>query len=522
MNIIHLGFEVGTGKPVEIPIRHMAVAGQTQESGKTTTLEALISRSGLRAITFITKRGEKSFAGGHRVPPYFRERADWVFVSSLIDATMGEKNKMIRSWLMRVCRNTKTLAEVRVNVKQNMIKARGFAESIYTEIDGYLDLVVPQLKMLPPVREVKLSDGVNVVDLSAYSTELQGLVIRSMIEHVYLNEEGVITVIPEAWEFLPEGRGSPVKLAAQELIRKGAALKNYVWIDSQDIAGVWKLALRAAPVWLIGVQREANEIKRTLENIPAGIAKPSKADLAKLTIGQFFACWSTHVVKTYVQPEWMDESTARQIAMGEAETPQRPTTAESIEVKHETPEQPQPEESVVMPENTQEESRMDRLERLLGAVAERVAPSAQIASRDLAPRRTTQPASYSNGDGSTATLSDDLYYAIKSRLLDDAPAILKVLATNPEINVEVERVTVDMDGKSPRGRLAQMVARKLLDEPVKPGVIIAEFKKTGGSIHPSRLTEYLGELVALGFVTREDGNTYKAVPNMKINIVNKK
>jgi len=51
----------------------------------------------------------------------------------------------------------------------------------------------------------------------------------------------------------------PVKLAAQTLIRKGAALRNYLWIDSQDMAGVWKLALRAATVWVIGVQREALE-----------------------------------------------------------------------------------------------------------------------------------------------------------------------------------------------------------------------------------------------------------------------
>lgn len=42
---VHLGFEVDTrisdlsNRRVEIPIKHMAVTGQTQESGKTTTLE---------------------------------------------------------------------------------------------------------------------------------------------------------------------------------------------------------------------------------------------------------------------------------------------------------------------------------------------------------------------------------------------------------------------------------------------------------------------------------------------------
>lgn len=66
---VHLGFEVTDGQMrpslarVDIPIRHMAVTGQTQESGKTTTVEALITRSGLPAIAFLTKRGEDPATG---------------------------------------------------------------------------------------------------------------------------------------------------------------------------------------------------------------------------------------------------------------------------------------------------------------------------------------------------------------------------------------------------------------------------------------------------------------------------
>jgi hypothetical protein len=37
---IHLGYEIGTGEPVSIPLQHLAVTGQTQRSGKTTALEA--------------------------------------------------------------------------------------------------------------------------------------------------------------------------------------------------------------------------------------------------------------------------------------------------------------------------------------------------------------------------------------------------------------------------------------------------------------------------------------------------
>jgi len=49
MNTIHLGFEVGSGKPIEIPMKHMAVTGQTQESGKTTTW-LLVNVKGAREL----------------------------------------------------------------------------------------------------------------------------------------------------------------------------------------------------------------------------------------------------------------------------------------------------------------------------------------------------------------------------------------------------------------------------------------------------------------------------------------
>ena len=81
--MIHLGYEVGTARPVAIPLAHMAVTGMTQRSGKTTTLEALVTRSGLRAIAFVTKRGERSFTAGNPLAPYFRDRADWQFTEAL-------------------------------------------------------------------------------------------------------------------------------------------------------------------------------------------------------------------------------------------------------------------------------------------------------------------------------------------------------------------------------------------------------------------------------------------------------
>jgi hypothetical protein len=113
---IHLGFEVGTGAAVALPLAHMVVTGQTQLSGKTTTLEALIDRSDLRAIAFVTKRFEGAFSGGNRLDPYFRERTDWVFVASLLEATMSERMRRERPWIVKAVKGAHSLADVHRNV----------------------------------------------------------------------------------------------------------------------------------------------------------------------------------------------------------------------------------------------------------------------------------------------------------------------------------------------------------------------------------------------------------------------
>lgn len=311
---IHLGYEVGTGEAVEIPVRHMAVTGQTQESGKTTTLEALISRSELMAIAFVTKRGEGSFTAGRQIKPYFRERADSDFVRSILEAMMREKMKFERAWISKACKGAKSLADVQRNCQQLEKKAgRSLDQDMFMLLGEYLDKVVPLIASLPKSPDLNLARGLNVMDLSRYPLELQMLVISSTLQKIYEEAEGVITIIPECWEFVPQGRNSPVKLIVEKLIRKGAGLRNYIWLDSQDMAGVDKLLLRACAVWLVGVQRESNEVKRALGNM-YGVKKPKADDVAILDLGQFFASYGTTLKKVYVQPAWMEAHSAQACA----------------------------------------------------------------------------------------------------------------------------------------------------------------------------------------------------------------
>ena len=87
---ILLGFEVGTGMEVNMNLHHTVITGMTQLSGKTTTLEAIIYRTKKRAIAFKTKRGESGYKNYREIQPFFEERADWQYVSTLLEAVMRE------------------------------------------------------------------------------------------------------------------------------------------------------------------------------------------------------------------------------------------------------------------------------------------------------------------------------------------------------------------------------------------------------------------------------------------------
>jgi hypothetical protein len=322
---IHLGFEWATGRPIVIPIGHLAVTGQTQVSGKTTLLEGLVRRSGCRACAFLTKRGEGSFRVATPIKAYFRNRTDWMFLKSLLEAASGEKLKFELAQIINLSQRydgpegkwpaPKTLADILANAELALTgKSRGFVRNVYTVLTEYLRGVVPELERMPYDPELALVDGLNVMDLIPYSFPLQGLVVRSVIEWIHHKGINTIAVIPEAWKFAPRRTGSPVRLAAEEFIRQGGALKNFLWVDSQDLASVSGVVLRQVKVWCFGNQRDRGEIDRTLDYIPAHVRKPKRGDIAGLGLGQFFVAWEKQLFHCYVQPAWMSYAHAEAIA----------------------------------------------------------------------------------------------------------------------------------------------------------------------------------------------------------------
>jgi hypothetical protein len=578
---VHLGFEVGStrlghGIPVLIPIRHMAVTGQTQESGKTTALEALITRSGLAAIAFLTKRGEASFTSAHQIKPFFQERADWQFVESILESAMKQRMKFERAWIVKACRGAKTLADVQANVRRLEGQSkRSMDQDLYMLLGEYLDKVVPLIQSLPKSPNVVISDGLNVMDLRSYPEELQSLVISSTLDHIHKTAQGVITVIPEAWKFIPQGRNTPVHMVAEKLIREGAGLKNYVWIDSQDMAGVDKVLLRGCPVWLIGVQREANELKRALANMPAMLKKPKAEQVATLQLGQFYACFGSEIRKTFIQPAWMDEKTASAIAAGRLDVhsvqpPHTPTPRKPEQVRQRPVASPAGSEASALHSpagGTGSSGALDRSTSWAMPVYPRpgqpqsfaqeeempinpqTLKSLEMAIKDGAKDTALQllhSLSGNNSSGTSANLpgaviagadtsdaspareytleetfgNESLYQAFKKRLTEEAPGILLSLTKPiPEIEVREVREKFTMDTTTREGRVAWLIADGYFDVNRVNAEVVTELAERGFPTSAPNVAHAFAALTEKGFLVAGGKGRYRAVAGMKVNIV---
>lgn len=114
-------------------------------------------------------------------------------------------------------------------------------------------------------------------------------------------------------------------------------------------------------------------------------------------------------------------------------------------------------------------------------------------------------------------LDEALYQAIRRRLLAD-PAVLRVLATKPEIRVEVTREVIDISRTTLRGRLAELVAYGFFKSPATGNAAYNELQRRGFSTAKPNVYRELDKLAELGFVTKEEGG-FQAVEGMLVNIV---
>jgi hypothetical protein len=308
-----VGFECGTADPIEITPAHLFISGLTQKSGKTTTLEALLSRSDFSAVTFITKPGEKSFGSENRIPPYFKDEANWEYIEGIFEYLL-DKNITggMEAILMESCKGARSLKEVKFKIDEVISEKPSQA---HIQLRGYFEKLFETLGKMEFSKNLKLSKGINTLDISGLDETPQSLVINAVLDEILKKCERTIVLLPEAWKFIPQSKKSPCKYAIMRIVRQGAVKNNFVWFDSQDIAGVDKAILKQVSIWFLGYQSEINEVKHVINQIPLPKnQKPKEDHIMNLKVGEFFICTTDFVKKVYIMPKGMEREKAIQTA----------------------------------------------------------------------------------------------------------------------------------------------------------------------------------------------------------------
>jgi len=507
-----LGFEVGTGKPVYIPMHHLAVFGMTQLSGKTTTLEALISRANYRAIAFIVKRGETGFTNYKLIPPYYKPRADWQFVEGLVNVALGEKVKYepgMRYGIIKVCKGRTNLREIQQAARQMASKTKSrFMQSVYEKLAEYLDLVIPELEKWTFSDKLELHEGVNVMDLSEMPMEIQHLVISSTIEYVFRNLDHVIVIIPEAWETLPQGKMTAVKWVAQQFIRKGAAIGNYLWLDSQDIGGIDKTPLRQCDIWLMGRMKEAHEVERVIKQLLG--AKIKREEIQTLPLGHFYAVFGNKVKKVYVLPSGVPEEIGVKVAKGEL-------SPEYVRDNFLKPRLEEVDTDLVYKEKWEEEKRKrEELEKRVKDLEEKLKLYSETIEKTEKQLKTHKEELEILGNLRKALaklISPEI--KIEKQLPEkvEVPSEVKVVTEQPAITVEIRRKPLKLTLKDLVGRVALIYADGFFDNQERTvSQVQQEMIRRGWSKDP-RLANALNQLCQWGYLRkrRTDRWLYRSV-----------
>jgi len=320
MNIL-LGFEVGTGEAVYIDPDHLLETGLTQQSGKTTALNALISRSKRRAIAFRTKRGEIDWVVAKHLQPFYtqpKQRGgfiDWEYVESILEAHLGERVKFERRWIMQVCESAESLKEVYANsLRLEKESKHFFDKGQFYLLSNYFEKILPQLESREWATTLPLVEGVNLMDLEDMSFEMQCLVIERVMDYVLTSMKNVIIVLPEARVFIPLSAKTPVTKTAVKMASEGAVLEVDLWVDSQTYSSINSEVRKQCGTQLHGVQMDNNEAK-TITDLLDKKWKPRQ--LKSLKLGHFFVKTKDKRYKhVYVLPAGISEEDGIAVATG--------------------------------------------------------------------------------------------------------------------------------------------------------------------------------------------------------------
>lgn len=307
---IHLG--ISNGDRVSIPLFHTLIAGQTQLSGKTTTIKALAPEASevedVSVLIFDTKPTGQEYPEYPQIPVCYQHTTDSLVLMGLLESIFRRRLTPYYSTLNRLTDNAQTLEDMRSNaVKMEETARSGFVKDACHTLADLLRRLIAEIEGIEMVPILVSRKGVHVMAINRLSIEAQQLVLKTAFEQGIRgsNHANKIFIIDESWRFLPEGYSSACKRAVQDMITQGAKTKRFVWLATQFLAPTDKDPLKGMPLKLLGRQDHTTEIEHTLKLIPEGKRTYQPEDIMRLKKGEFiYVNMEGYAKKVYVTPPW--------------------------------------------------------------------------------------------------------------------------------------------------------------------------------------------------------------------------
>jgi hypothetical protein len=314
--MIHVGFS--KGQSVDIDLVHTIVAAQTRY-GKSTTIRAMMQYipDDYRALCLDVKDPRDFEGAGTEVPIYVENKTDPLMLKQLLEQ---ESHLWLRKEfpeLIDLCKEGDPFSRVLERVDARM------QEKVHPVVLDRLKVLRLLLKnLVENMAKVEMSDRLelpaknNVMNLSKAPSAIKQLAVYSVVKWALERMERVVLIIDELPDFAPQGFSTPSKSMIGQAIRKGGAKGIWLWLSGQTMTGVDKQVLKQAMIWILGHQREINEAKRTLEQIPFKTGLDVK-DIMTLPRGQFVVCTDEGAFITFVQAEGVDAELAIKVSLGQ-------------------------------------------------------------------------------------------------------------------------------------------------------------------------------------------------------------
>jgi hypothetical protein len=97
---------------------------------------------------------------------------------------------------------------------------------------------------------------------------------------------------------------------------------------------------------------------------------------------------------------------------------------------------------------------------------------------------------------------DQIYSAMKTRAQND-PGILQLLASRPELRVQIETPVLEVEGNTLRGGLAHLIHKGFFSTPKNGNTTFNELQRLGKRTAKPNVYRELDNLAELGFLTKE-------------------